>query len=124
MKLCSRRAESGCVELTPNPPASSAADSPRGSSSNASGLPRVSATIRSITRSSTRPAIAKPSTRARVFVIQAPQNELGQPSEGLLVSGVAHREYQRDRLCHEPPRDERERPRGRLIEPLSIVDDA
>ena len=61
-KLCSRRAESGCVELTRNPPASSAADSPRGSSSNAKGLPRVSATIRSITRSSTRPAIAEPST--------------------------------------------------------------
>ena len=48
---------------TPKPPASSPADSPCGSSSNANGLPRVSATIRSITRSSTRPRIAKPSRR-------------------------------------------------------------
>ena len=37
------------------PPASSAAVMPRGSSSNASGLPRVSAMIRSRTRSSSRP---------------------------------------------------------------------
>ena len=40
---------------SPNPPASCAAENPRGSSSSASGLPRVSATIRSRTRSSSRP---------------------------------------------------------------------
>ena len=65
-KLPSRRAESGCIELTPKPPASSATDSSRGSSSNARGLPRASATIRSTTSSSTPPTIAKPSTRARL----------------------------------------------------------
>ena len=62
--------------------------------------------------------------RARVLVIQARHNELGQPGKRLLFSGLAHREYQGDRLCHEPPRNERERQRGRLIEPLRIVDDA
>jgi hypothetical protein len=61
---------------------------------------------------------------ACVFVVQAPHDEFGQPSKRLLVSGVAHREHEGDRLGHEPPRDECERQRGRLIEPLSIVDDA
>ena len=61
---------------------------------------------------------------ACVFVIQAPQDELGQSDEGLFVSGVAHREYHRDRLGHQSPRDERERPGGSLIEPLGIVDNA
>ena len=47
---------------SPNPPASSAGVRPLGSSSNASGLPRVSATIRSRTRSSSGPASTVPSS--------------------------------------------------------------
>ena len=46
----SMRPASGIVSVSPNPNANSAGESPRGNSSNASGLPRVSATIRSRTR--------------------------------------------------------------------------
>jgi hypothetical protein len=45
----SMRLASGIVSVSPNPNANSAGESPRGSSSNAKGLPRVSATIRSRT---------------------------------------------------------------------------
>ena len=64
-KLSSIRPDSGSARGNPKPPASSAADAPRGSSSRASGLPRDSATIRSRTRSSSRPGITDPSTLAR-----------------------------------------------------------
>lgn len=63
-KLCSRRFASGCVSGRPNPPASSAAVNPRVNSTNASGFPRVSATILSRTRSSSRPG-ATDSSNAR-----------------------------------------------------------
>jgi hypothetical protein len=56
-KLCSMRLARGCASGRPNPPASSTAVSPRGSSSRASGLPRVSAMIRSRTRSSNGPGV-------------------------------------------------------------------
>jgi hypothetical protein len=48
-KPSSMRLASGIVSVSPNPNANSAGESPRGSSSNAKGLPRVSATIRSRT---------------------------------------------------------------------------
>ena len=44
-KVSSTRLATGRASGSPNPPASSAGVNPRGSSSNASGLPRVSATI-------------------------------------------------------------------------------
>ena len=47
---------------SPNPPASSAGVSPRGSSSNAKGLPRVSATIWSRIRASSGPVSAESSS--------------------------------------------------------------
>ena len=54
-KLCSIRSDNGGPSDIQNPPASSAGVKRRGSSSSASGLPRVSATIRSRTRSSSGP---------------------------------------------------------------------
>ena len=51
-KLSSIRPDSACASSSPKPPASCVAVKPRGSSSNASGFPRVSAMIRSRTRSS------------------------------------------------------------------------
>ena len=60
------------------PPASSAEVRPRGSSSSASGLPRVSARIRSRTRSSSGPATTESQQRARVGLVQALDDELGQ----------------------------------------------
>jgi len=44
------RLANGIVSVNLNPNANSVGESPRGSSSKASGLPRVSATIRSRTR--------------------------------------------------------------------------
>ena len=64
--VSSIRPVSGPRSGSPNPPASSAGVSPRGSSSSASGLPRVSATIRSRTRSSSRPGTADGEQRAGV----------------------------------------------------------
>ncbi len=57
-KLSSIRPETDTPSGKPYPPASAAADQPRGSSRSASGLPRASAMIRSRTESSTRPVIA------------------------------------------------------------------
>lgn len=54
-KLSSMRPDNACALSIPNPPASCVTVRPRDSSSNASGLPRVSATIRSRTRSSSGP---------------------------------------------------------------------
>jgi len=64
LKLSSMLADSGTATGRPNPPASCAGVRPRGSSSSASGLPPVSTTIRSSTRSSRR-AGSTDSSRAR-----------------------------------------------------------
>ena len=58
------RPDNAGPSASPNPPASSAGDRPRGSSSSASGLPRVSATIRSRTRSSSGPVPRPPAAPA------------------------------------------------------------
>ena len=55
------RPGNGSASGNPKPPASSADERPRGSSSNASGFPRVSATIRSATRSSSGRRTTEPS---------------------------------------------------------------
>ena len=64
----------------PNPTASSAGVQPRGSSSSASGLPRVSATMESLTRTSSGcPRSSTASKRARVRVRRRPStDELGE----------------------------------------------
>ena len=54
--------------------------SPRGNSSNASGLPRVSATIRSRTRSSKRPAIAESSSARASPSLRPPTTCSGSPA--------------------------------------------
>ena len=67
--------------------------SPRGSSSNASGLPRVSATIRSRTRSSTAPVIAESSNAGRRRLPRPPTAAPAGPPTPLLA-GLPHREHQ------------------------------
>ena len=62
LKLDSVRAGSDSWPPRPNPPASTPGDDSRGSSSRASGLPRVSATIRSRTRSSSGPRMTEASS--------------------------------------------------------------
>ena len=61
-KPSSIRAGTGCAPASPNPPVSWAGSSPRGSSSRASGLPFVSARIRSRTCSSSRNRTTEPSS--------------------------------------------------------------
>ena len=85
----------GCRTARPqpgaaNPPASSAALMPRGSSSRASGLPRVSATIRSRTRSSSRPGNDRLEQRARVGVVEPPQRQLRQARQRVLTARLSH----------------------------------
>ena len=106
----------------PKPPASCVAVNPRGSSSNASGLPRVSATIRSRTRSSSMNRTAEPSS-ARASPLRRPVHlELGQVLQ--LLARLARGEHDPDRLGQQAPGHERQRQRRRLIQPLSVVDDA
>ena len=54
--------------------------SPRGSSSRASGLPRVSSMIRSRTRSSSRPGMTDGQQRPRVVVLQPSDRQFRQPA--------------------------------------------
>jgi hypothetical protein len=63
----------------PNPPASWAGDSSRGSSSNASGFPRVSATIRSITRRSSGERTAAASSARASASRSPPTTRSGSP---------------------------------------------
>ena len=71
-------AVSGVTAGRPNPPASSAGVSPRGNSSSASGLPRVSAMIRSRTRASSGPA--RPVQQPRAWSCQPCYRQLGFPA--------------------------------------------
>ena len=83
-----RRRQRHRRRAAPNPPASSPGVSPRGSSSSASGLPRVSATIRSRTRSSSGPGRADCSS-ARASPSASPStHELRQSGQGRVVIEV------------------------------------
>ena len=106
-----------------NPPASSAAETFRGTSSSASGMPRVSATMRSRTRGSIPPTItdssssrASPSDRPLITSSGSPANASAPP--------FADREDQCDRLGHQAARDEGKCLHRHLVEPLRVVDDA
>ena len=118
------RLASGRASGSPNPPASSAGVSPRGSSSSASGLPRVSATIRSRDALVQPPGRRRRQQRAGVRVGEPFDPQLRQPGERVAVGRLAHGEDDRDPLGQQPPGDEREHQRGGPVEPLGIVDHA
>ena len=82
-KLSSIRPDSPGASSKPNPPASSAGVNPRGSSNNASGLPRVSATIRSRTRSSNGTRDRRAQQRARITITQTLDHQLRQSRRAL-----------------------------------------
>jgi hypothetical protein len=91
-------------------------------------LPRASATIRSRTRSSSRPG-STASSRARASVVaEPPDRQLREPGERLPVrlpaAGLADREHQGDRFRQEAARDERQHLRRGAVEPLRVVDEA
>ena len=74
----------------PNPPASSAGVNPRGSSNNANGFPRVSATSRSRTRSSNGTRTAEPNS-ARASPSRRPSTaSFGNPSSSSPASRVTN----------------------------------
>jgi hypothetical protein len=88
-RVSSIRPDSPGASSKPNPPASSAGVKPRGNSNNASGLPRVSATIRCRTRSSNGTPNAEPN-RARASPSGRPSTaSLGNPSSSSPGSRVA-----------------------------------
>ena len=122
-KLSSIRPESACAaraSRTRRPTASPS--SPRGSSSNASGLPRVSAMIRSRTRSSSMNRTAEPSS-ARASPLRRPCTSSSDRCRELLAR-LARGEHDPDRLGQQAPGDEGQRQRRRLIQPLRVIDDA
>ena len=81
VKLSSMLADNGTAAGSPNPPASWAGVSPRGSSSSASGLPRVSRTIRSSTCSSSRAGKDRLQQRPRIAMAEGLDAELRQSGE-------------------------------------------
>ena len=62
--------------------------------------------------------------RTRVVVPDPLDGQLRQTGEPIRVARLADGEHHRDPLCEQAPRHERERLRGRAIEPLHIVDQA
>ena len=109
---------------SPNPPASSAALHVRGSSSSASGLPWLSATIWSLTAASSGPStLSSRSARASL----TPSRRIGscrQLGEDVVAAARAGGKHERDPLGEEAPADESEDLCGGLVEPLRVVDDA
>ena len=120
MKLSSILADSGSAAGRPNPPASWVGVNPRGSSSSASGFPRVSTTIRSSTRSSSASRQDGLQQRPRIAMPQGPDVELRKARER--VAQLARREHERDLLRQQAASHERKRPRRRAIEPLRVID--
>ena len=106
----------------PNPPASCVGVNPRGSSSSASGFPRVSARILSRTRPSSANRTVELSSARASPLTQAAHLEIRQVPE--LLAGLPRREHEPHRLGQQPASDERERQRRGLIQPLRVVDDA
>ena len=94
-KLSSIRAGKDTAAGSPNPPASSVGDSPRGNSSKAKGFPRVSATIWSLTRSSSDPVSAESSSArassARRPCTGSPASRPGKPWPVALWTGGSGR---------------------------------
>jgi hypothetical protein len=112
------------VSGRPNPPASSAAVNPRVSSANASGFPRVSATILSPHALVQPPGHYRLQQRAGVSVAQPRDRELRKSRQVLVPAGFSLREDHGDRFRQEAARDERECLCGSPVEPLRVVNQA
>ena len=91
-KLSSMRPDNAGASANPNPPASSSGVQPRDISSNASGLPRVSATMPVADALVERTGEHGVQQRACVGVAQAVDDELREPVELRIVGRLAHGE--------------------------------
>ena len=58
------------------------------------------------------------------MVAQAADREVRQPDDVRFAARFPHRDHQRDPLCQQATRNERDRLRGNPIEPLRVVDEA
>ena len=121
-KLSSIRPGSDSAPGNPNPPASCAGESPRGSSNNANGLPRVSATSWSATRSSSRPGITDASSARASASPKTLDHQLRQAREQ--IARLARGEQHHHRLRQQPARHEHHRLRRGAVQPLRVVDHA
>ena len=121
-KLSSIRPDSDSAPGKPNPPASCAAVSPRGSSNNANGLPRVSARSWSAIRSSSRPGITEAKSDRASAPRRPSHQQVREPCE--FLARLARREQHYHRLRQQPARDERQRSGGGFVQPLRVVDHA
>ena len=86
-KLCSSWFINGRASGRSNPPAGSTGVNPRGNSSRAKELPRVSATMRSRTRSSSRPGTAKVSSARAPSMGRPARVNSGRPCHPSSVTG-------------------------------------
>ena len=101
-----------------------AGDNSRGSSSSASGLPRVSASIRVRTRSSRGAAMTDASSSRAEASGNPPTRSSGSPASSSTRPELAFREQEDDRLGRQPPRHEREHLGRGSIKPLDVIDQA
>ena len=105
--------------IRPKPPANCVAVKPCGNSSNASGFPRVSATILSRTAASNLNRTAEvSSTRATSSPCPAPPVRAGAGAPPRLASP----ENDPDGLGQQPTGDEGQRQRRGLVQPLRVVE--
>ncbi len=118
-KLSSIRPDRDNTFGIPNPPASAAGGSPRGSSSKASGLPCVSATMRSRTRSSSGQRTTESSSTRASASASPSTTSSGSPVKSAL--GSPRREYHQHRVGHQPARRKRQRLGRRSVQPLRVV---
>ena len=123
-KVASIRLSSGSRAGRPKPPATSVGDTARGSSSNASGLPRASARIRSRTRRSSGAPITDASS-SRAFASGSPSSRsCGSRANASSSSGSRTANSEDDRVGLQATGHERERLRRRPIKPLDVIDEA
>ncbi len=118
-KLSSILPDNDSAPGNPNPPASCAAVSPRGSSSSASGFPR-----RLGQEPVGDPLVQPPrddrhQQRPRIGTAKTLDHQLRHTAEQ--IARLPRREQHHHRLRHQPSRDERESLRGRPVQPLGIV---
>ncbi len=123
-KLCSMRLVKGRASGRPNPPASSAGVSPRGSSREGEGVAACLVEDPGLHLLVERARNRHVQQLSGVVGREPLEMKLWQPLEHVLAAELAHREHESHPLRLDPARHERERLRGHVVQPLRVVDDA
>ena len=106
------------------PNASSVADSPRGSSRSASGLPWLSARMRSRTPGSSAPGTDVSRSPPASRLLSPCTTKLREPGQDGLLVGLADGEHHGHGFDPQPAGDELQRLHRRPVQPLGVVHDA